>query len=108
MVLIPKFFKFRAFFAGVVGLANSKKVLGDESPELVSGRRDLKSATKEDAAAVSASGDSGDTPGDGSVTDDESMVEIVVVGELSEEVVELLSRLSRCMWKEEKVEPLAV
>lgn len=97
VVLIPKFFRFRGFFAGVVGRASSKKVLGDESPELVSVLLDLKSATKEDAAAVFASGDSGEGPGDGSVTEDESMVEIVVVGELSEEPVELLSRLSRCM-----------
>lgn len=42
-----------------------------------------------------ATGDSGDTPGDGSVTEDESMVEMVVVGELSEEAVDVLSRLSR-------------
>lgn len=97
VVLMPKFFKFRAFLAGVVGRCNSKKALGDESPELVSGRLDLKSATKEEAAAVLASGDSGEGPGEGSVTDDESMVEIVVVGELSEEAVELLSRLSWCM-----------
>jgi|TARA_R110002003_G_scaffold27_18_gene1472 hypothetical protein len=103
VVLIPRFFKFRAFFAGVVGRCNSKKAPGDESPELVSGLRDLKSATNEEAAAVLANGDSGEGPGDGSVTDDESMVEMVVVGELSEEVVELLSRLSVCMWKEEKV-----
>ena len=98
VVLMPKFFKFRAFFAGVVGLCSSKNALGDESPGLVSGRRDLKSATKEDAAAVLANGDSGEGPGDGSVTDDESIVEMVVVGELSEEAVELLSRLSVCMW----------
>lgn len=98
VVLIPRFFRFRAFFAGVVGLCSSKKALGDDSPALVSGRRDLKSAMKDEAAAVLAKGDSGEGPGDGSVTEDESMVEIVVVGELSDEVVELLSRLSVCMW----------
>jgi hypothetical protein len=107
VVLIPRFFRLRAFFAGVVGLCNSKKALGDESPGLVSGLRARKSAMKDDAAAVLAKGDSGETPGDGSVTDDESMVEMVVVGELSEEAVELLSRLSVCMWKEEKAAPLA-
>jgi hypothetical protein len=101
VVLMPRFFRFRAFFAGVVGLCSSKKALGVVSPALVSGLRDRKSATKEDVA-VFARGDSGDTPGDGSVTDDESMVEMVVVGELSDEPVELLSRLSRCMWKAEK------
>jgi hypothetical protein len=97
VVLMPKFFKFRAFFAGVVGLCSSKKLLGKASPALVSGLRDRKSATKDECAAVLARGDSGETPGDGSVTDEESMVEIVVVGELSDEVVELLSRLSVCM-----------
>lgn len=55
-----------------------------------------------------AKGDSGETPGDGSVTDDESMVDIVVVGELSDEVVELLSRLSLCTWKGEKCAPVFV
>lgn len=39
-------------------------------------------------------GDSGEGPGEGSVTEDESMVDIVVVGELSEDAVELLSRES--------------
>jgi hypothetical protein len=40
-------------------------------------------------------GDSGDGPGEGSVTEEESMVEMVVVGELSEDSdanVEVLSR----------------
>ncbi len=108
-VLMPRFFRFRGFFAGVVGRWSSKKLLGPESEALVSGRLDLKSATNEEDAAVLASGDSGETPGEGSVTDDESMVEMVVVGELSEEPpVELLSRLSWCMWKEEKGAPVIV
>jgi hypothetical protein len=98
VVLIPRFFRFRAFFAGVVGRCSSKKALGDESPGLVPGLRDRKSATKEEDAAVLPRGDSGETPGDGSVTDEESIVEMVVVGELSEDAVELLSRLSVCMW----------
>jgi len=98
VVTMPRFFRFRAFFAGVVGLCSSKKAFGEDSPGLVSGRRDLKSAMNDDAAAVLAKGDSGEGPGDGSVTEDESMVEIVVVGELSEDAVELLSRLSVCMW----------
>lgn len=108
VVLIPRFFRFRGFFAGVVGLCSSKKLLGDESPGLGSVRLDLKSATKDEGAAVFARGDSGEGPGDGSVTDDESMVEMVVVGELSEDAVELLSRLSWCMWKEEKGAPVIV
>jgi hypothetical protein len=108
VVLMPRFFRFRAFFAGVVGLCNSKKAVDDDSAWLVSGRRERKSATNEDEAAVLASGDSGDAPGEGSVTDEESMVEMVVVGELSDEAVELLSRLSVCMWKEEKAAPFAV
>jgi hypothetical protein len=93
-VLMPRFLRFRGFFAGVVGRCSSKKALGDASADGGSVLRDLKSATNDNGAAVFARGDSGDTPGDGSVTDDESMVEMVVVGELSEEVVELLSRLS--------------
>lgn len=93
-VLIPRFFRFRGFFAGVVGLCSSKKVFGDESCEPLSVLRDRKSATNDEDAAF-ATGDSGDGPGDGSVTDEESMVEMVVVGELSDDVVDVLSRLSR-------------
>jgi hypothetical protein len=96
-VLIPRFFRFRGFFAGVVGRCSSKKVLADGSPTGASVRLDLKSATKDEGVIVFARGDSGDTPGDGSVTDDESMVEMVVVGELSEEPVDVLSRLSLWM-----------
>lgn len=91
-VLMPRFLRFRGFFAGVVGRCSSKNVL--ESPDGCSVLLDLKSATHDEGASVLPSGDSGDTPGDGSVTDDESMVEMVVVGELSDDVVELLSRLS--------------
>jgi hypothetical protein len=93
-VLMPRFLRFRGFFAGVVGRCSSKKLLGDESADGGSVLLDLKSATNDNGAAVFARGDSGDTPGDGSVTDDESMVEMVVVGELSEEAVDVLSRLS--------------
>lgn len=100
-VLIPRFLRFRGFFAGVVGRCNSKKVLGDDSCEPLSVRRDRKSATNDDDAAF-ATGDSGEGPGEGSVTEEESIVDMVVVGELSEDPVELLSRLSRCMWNEEK------
>jgi hypothetical protein len=93
-VLIPRFFRFRGFFAGVVGLANSKNVLGDVSWEPASVLRDRKSATNEAVAGL-AMGDSGEGPGDGSVTEEESMVDIVVVGELSDDAVDVLSRLSR-------------
>jgi len=103
-VLIPRFFKFRGFFAGVDGLASSKKVLGEVSGEAMSVLRDRKSATNEAVAGL-AIGDSGDGPGDGSVTEDESMVDMVVVGELSDDVVDVLSRLSRCMWKAAKGTP---
>jgi hypothetical protein len=94
-VLIPRFLRLRGFLAGVVGLCSSKKVLGDDSWEPASVLRDRKSATKDVDAF--ATGDSGDGPGDGSVTEEESMVDIVVVGELSDEAVEVLSRLSRWM-----------
>ena len=94
-VLMPRFFRFRGFFAGVVGLASSKKVFVlVESCDGPSALRDRKSATNEDDVAF-GTGDSGDGPGEGSVTVEESMVEIVVVGELSEEAVDVLSRLSR-------------
>jgi len=93
-VLIPRFLRLRGFFAGVVGRCSSKKLFGDGSPDGASVLRDLKSATNEEGVIVFARGDSGDTPGEGSVTDDESMVEMVVVGELSEEAVDVLSRLS--------------
>lgn len=99
-VFIPRFLRLRGFFAGVVGRCSSKKVLGDDSWEPLSVLRDRKSATKD--VAVFATGDSGDGPGDGSVTEEESMVDIVVVGELSDEAVEVLSRLSRWVWNEEK------
>jgi hypothetical protein len=83
-VLIPRFFKFRGFFAGVVGRANSKKAVGELSKELFSVRLDRKSGTK-DEGAVLATGDSGEGPGEGSVTELESMVDIVVVGLESED-----------------------
>lgn len=92
-VFIPRFLRFRGFFAGVEGLCSSKNVFDDESCRPLSVLRERKSATKD--VAVFATGDSGDGPGDGSVTDEESMVEIVVVGELSEDAVDVLSRLSR-------------
>jgi len=107
-VLMPKFFKFRGFLAGVVGRCSSKKVVAEASPETGSVLRDRKSATKEQGVTVFAKGDSGDTAGEGSVTEDESMVEMVVVGELSEEAVELLSRLSWWRWKEANGAPVFV
>lgn len=93
-VLIPRFFKFLGFFAGVVGRCNSKNAFGEASDEPFSVLRALKSAAKEGGAALEI-GDSGDGPGEGSVTEDESMVEMVVVGELSDDsdaTVEVLSR----------------
>lgn len=97
-VLIPRFFRFLGFFAGVVGLCNSKKVFGDESPEPLSVLRDRKSATNEVLVGL-GSGDSGDGPGEGSVTEAESMVEMVVVGELSVDSDASVDVLSRWAWK---------
>lgn len=102
-VLIPRFFKFRAFLAGVVGLCNSKKVFGEFSDEPLSALRDLKSGTNEEGVVL-AMGDSGEGPGEGSVTEDESMVEIVVVGELSDDSDASVDVLSRWTWKAEKWE----
>jgi hypothetical protein len=107
VVLIPRFFRFRAFFAGVVGRASSKKLCPGDTPSEVSGLRALKSAAKE-WFVILGMGDSGEGPGEGSVTEDESMVDIVVVGELSEDAVELESRESWWLWKEEKGAPCVV
>lgn len=104
---MPRFLRFRAFFAGVVGRASSKKLCPDDTPSEVSGLRALKSGAKE-WFVILGMGDSGEGPGDGSVTEDESMVEIVVVGELSEEAVELESRESWWLWKDEKGAPCIV
>ena len=84
-VLIPRFFRFRGFFAGVVGRASSKKVVGELSRELFSVRLERKSGTKDEGTVVLATGDSGEGPGEGSVTELESMVDIVVVGLESED-----------------------
>lgn len=97
-VLIPRFFRFRAFFAGVTGLASSKKVVGEFSDEPLSVLLDLKSATKDDGA-IFAEGDSGDGPGDISVAEELSMVEMVVVGELSSDSDARVDVLSRWTWK---------
>lgn len=108
VVLIPRFFRFRAFLAGVVGRCSSKKlVVDDDTPSAVSGLRALKSAAKE-WFVILGMGDSGEGPGEGSVTEDESMVDIVVVGELSEEAVELESRESWWLWKDAKGAPCVV
>jgi hypothetical protein len=101
-VLMPKFFKFLGFLAGVVGLCSSKNVFADESDKLFSVLRERKSDTKDVAAAL-ATGDSGDGPGEGSVTEEESMVDMVVVGELSEDSEATVEVLSRCTWKAAKV-----
>lgn len=50
-------------------------------------------------------------PGDGSVTDEESRVEIVVVGDESEDSEAEVEVLSRCWWKSAKgvfIEPKPV
>jgi hypothetical protein len=94
VVFIPKFLRFLGFFAGVVGLCSSKKVVGEGSNEPLSALRDLKSATNDGGGAFEM-GDSGDGPGEGSVTEDESMVEMVVVGDESDDsdaTVDVLSR----------------
>lgn len=93
-VLIPRFLRFLGFLAGVVGRCNSKKVLGELSAELFSDLRDRKSDTNDEGATL-AMGDSGEGPGEGSVTDEESMVDIVVVGEESEDSEAKVDVLSR-------------
>jgi hypothetical protein len=51
---------------------------------------------------MALAGVSGDGPGDGSVMEEESKVETVVVGEDSEDSEAEVDMLSRCLWKGEK------
>jgi hypothetical protein len=53
---------------------------------------------------MALAGVSGDGPGEGSVIEEESNVETVVVGDDSEDSDADVEMLSRCWWKEEKCE----
>jgi hypothetical protein len=81
-VLTARFFKFLGFFAGVIGRCNSKKGVCDASAEVPPMLLDRKSGTNDEGDAFVA-GDSGEGPGEGSVIDAESKVDIVVVGDES-------------------------
>ena len=91
-----RFLRLRGFFGGVAGLCwSAKKGCGGESLLL----SPLGDAVDESAMCNDGEtfpdGDSGDGPGEGSVTEEESTVETVVVGEESEESefeVDVLSR----------------
>lgn len=78
-VLTARFFKLRAFLAGVAGCCISKRgaLLGSVV------RNPAISITTDDGEIVEA-GDSGEGPGEGSVVDEESIVLMVLVGEESE------------------------
>ena len=95
-VLTAKPFKLRGFFAGVVGRCNSKN-WGSCEPDLAfslaTAALDRRSGTQDDCGVLEA-GDAGDGPGDGSVMEEPSIVEMVVVGEESVESdeVEVLPR----------------
>jgi len=81
LVSTARFFKFRAFFAGVAGRCISKNgsVL-DRS----GGLKRLPSPIV-DRGEMCDAGVSGEVPGDDSDMEEESMVETVVVGEESED-----------------------
>lgn len=53
-VLMPRFLRFRGFFAGVVGRCSSKKVFEAASPDDCSVLRERKSATNDKGATVLA------------------------------------------------------
>jgi hypothetical protein len=95
-VLTARFFRFLAFFAGVGGRCISKKVDAITCSVLaLSGDLNREESMAKALGDMAAAGDSGDGPGDGSVMDEESNVETVVVGEDSvdsEAEVEVLSR----------------
>jgi hypothetical protein len=82
VVSTARFFKFRAFFAGVAGRCISKKgsVL-DRS----GGLKRAASPIVERGEIFEEAGVSGDVPGDDSVMEAESIVETVVVGEESDD-----------------------
>lgn len=84
VVLTAKFFRLRAFLAGVAGCCISKS---GALPDSIL-RKPGVSITTEDGETVVA-GDSGEGPGERSVVDAESVVLIVVVGEESESDAEV-------------------
>jgi hypothetical protein len=95
-VLTARFFRFRAFFAGVEGLWSSKKVpmVGWVCGRSAGLNREA-SMVLESGETLKEAGVSGDVPGDDSVIEAESKVDTVVVGEESEDSeaeVDVLSR----------------
>lgn len=96
-MLTAKPFRFRGFFAGVVGRWSSKNWPSDEPGLFLSPAAPLerKSAENEEVDAF-APGEAGDGPGDGSVSEDPSIVEIVVVGDESVDSEADVDVLPRC------------
>lgn len=97
-----RFFMFRTFLPGDSGRVRPGKVrseLGGDSIPPFSGDWPVEREDRKDESVGIETADSGDELGEGSVTDEESSVEIVVVGEESVEselTVEVLSRCCGC------------
>jgi len=102
VVFTARFFRFRGFFAEVFGRCMSKKGVWPGSVIVRSGG--LKRAVSMACVRgeVLLAGDSGEGPGDGSVMEDESRVEMVVVGDESEDSDVDVEMLSCCWWKTAK------
>jgi len=94
VVFTARFFRFRGFFPGVKGLCRSNRAAFCEFVLTSSAVRGRAGSMTIDVSGVFAIGDSGELPGDISVTLESSFVEAVVVGEEpadSEAEVEVLS-----------------
>lgn len=100
-----RFFMFRTFLPGDSGRARPGRVRTEPSGGSIppfSADWPLVLKDRKDVSGVIETADSGDELGDGSVTDEESRVEIVVVGDESvdsEFMVEVLSRCCGCAGK---------
>jgi len=81
VVFTARFFRFRGFLPGVKGLCSSKNEADCEFVLMSSDVRGRAGSTIIDTSWVFAVGDSGEEPGDISVTLESSFVEAVVVGD---------------------------
>lgn len=96
-VLTAKFFRLRGFFAGVVGRWSSKNCPSEEPALALSltvflGRK----SGENDEGDAFAAGEAGEGPGEGSVSEDPSIVEMVVVGDESVDSEAEVDVLPRC------------
>jgi hypothetical protein len=99
VVLTARFFRLRGFFAEGLGRCMSKKGAVVGSVIVRSGGLKREASMTYVRGDALLAGDSGDGPGDGSVMDEPSSVETVVVGDESEDSEADVEMLSRCWWK---------